>query len=80
MNCWMEGKKNLGAYSLILHISEQGACENSKMRIKTKWQVHKHLTNKSHPQVKQCKQLVKMKPTLGHELALDSLHSHDMDL
>jgi len=53
------------------------------MGIKMKWYIHKHLTIKSFTQVRlckwlvqmksTCKRLVKMKFTLGHELALDSL-------
>jgi hypothetical protein len=41
---------------------------------------HKHLINKSHTQSRQCKWLMKMELTLNHELTLDSLHSHDLDL
>ncbi len=45
-----------------------------------KWQVHKHLMNKSSTQTKQYRWLMEMEPTLGHMLALDSLHSHDPNL
>jgi hypothetical protein len=45
------------------------------MGIRTMWQVHEHITNKSFAKVMQW--LVEMKPTLGREFTLYSLHSHD---
>lgn len=42
--------------------------------------MHKHLIDKSPTQAEQCKWLVKMEPTLGHKVALSSLHSHGLEL
>jgi hypothetical protein len=66
--------------SLIPHTSEKGMCGSSKMKTRSKWQVHRHRTNKSIAQAKQCKWLTKLKPTLNHKFSLDSLHSHGLHL
>jgi hypothetical protein len=73
-------KKNLGAISLTLHTRKRGVCRSFRMGTKMKWQVHQHLTNKSHAQSKQCRWLIQMESTLGHGLVLDSLHSHKLNL
>jgi hypothetical protein len=55
-------------------------CGSSKMKTRSKWQVHKHLTNKSIAQAKQCKWLMKLKRTLNYKFTLDSLHSRGLHL
>jgi hypothetical protein len=41
---------------------------------------HEHLINKSFAKAKQCMWLLQMGSTLNHELALNSLYSHDLNL
>ncbi len=68
----------MGARSLTLRTKKM--FENFEIKIRMKWQVHKHFIDKPHVHVERCMCLLQMKPTLGHEFALDSLHSHGFDL
>lgn len=72
-------KKNFGACSLILHIGEREVCKGLKDEDYNEWQVQ-HLMNKSLAQAKRCRRLMKIELTLSHELALDSLPSHSLEL
>jgi hypothetical protein len=65
---------------LISHNTKRRVCKSFGMGIRTKWQIHEHLMNKSLAQTKQCKWLMKVKSTLGHGLTLNLLHSHGLGI
>jgi hypothetical protein len=61
-------------------LEKEGVCEGLKDEDYNEWQVHEHLMIKSLVQAKQCRRLMKIELTLNHELALDSLPSHNLEL
>jgi hypothetical protein len=65
---------------LISHNKERRVCKSFGIGTREKWQIHEHLMNKSLTQTKQCKWLMKVKSTLSHGLALNSLHSHGLGI